>query len=436
MTVKEAPLRAIKRNAINPAPYNPRRDLQPDDREFQDLDRSIQEWGLVEFPVWNERTGNLVGGHQRLKILDRANEYSPVVQGPNYTLTVAVVDLDDANERALNIALNRIGGEWDMPKLADLLRELQTIDFHVPLTGYTPEEAEDVFAWGGGGTEEPGEAQEDTDFDPDPPPEAEAKSRSGEIYQLGRHRLICGDSTDPEILKALLGEPDAPDAVRPTCVWTDPPYGVKYEGGTGLTIENDRPEDTYPLLLAAFRALTPHLAGNARFYIAAPAGPQGLAFRLAIQDAGWRLHQVLCWGKDALVLGHSDYHYKHEDVLYGIHDDVLYGWAPGEGRPGRGKHAGSRWYGDNKQTTLFLVPRPRKSTDHPTMKPVALIDPHIRNSTKVGDPVFDGFGGSGSTLMTAHQLERTAYLVEKDPAYCDVIRRRFAEWTGDDSLKP
>jgi DNA modification methylase len=175
------------------------------------------------------------------------------------------------------------------------------------------------------------------------------------------------------------------------------------------------------LFEAALRAADPLLGPSARFYVAAPAGPQGTAFRLALAAVGWRHHQTLVWVKNSLVLGHSDHHFQHEEILYG--------WRPGPGRPGRGRHAGSRWYGDNNQSSVFFVDRPTRSAEHPTIKPIALIAAQLANSSRRGDTVLDLFAGSGSTLVACEQLGRRCLAVELDPRCCDVVRRRYEEYS-------
>jgi DNA modification methylase len=253
---------------------------------------------------------------------------------------------------------------------------------------------------------------------------AEPRSTPGEVYELGPHRLLCGDARDAGALAGLVA------GANVEALWTDPPYGVSYVGKTkdSLTIENDGRDGLAALLVAAFNAVDTVLAPSGRFYIAAPAGPQGTVFRNAIIDVGWKLHQVLVWVKDTMVLGHSDYHYAHEDVLYGS--------KPGPGRVGRGNHEGSRWYGGHDKTTVFQVPRPRRSEQHPTMKPVDLIYRQLVNSTARGDVIMDPFAGSGSTLLAAHQLGLRCMAVELDAGYCDVIRARYADIAGDPSLLP
>ena len=235
---------------------------------------------------------------------------------------------------------------------------------------------------------------------------------------------MCGDATNMSDVARLMGDRCA------EVLWTDPPYGVKYAGKTkeALTMENDDGNDLGGLLVAAFATADTVMAPSARFYIAAPAGPRGTEFRVALHATGWQFHQALAWVKDVMVLGHSDYHYRHEDILYG--------WKPGSGRAGRGNHTGSRWYGGHAETTVLEVPKPRRSAEHPTMKPTQLVRRCLANSAKAGDPVLDLFGGSGTTLIAAEQEGCTAYLMEIDSRYCDVIRRRYATFVGRPDLAP
>jgi DNA modification methylase len=177
------------------------------------------------------------------------------------------------------------------------------------------------------------------------------------------------------------------------------------------------------LLEGAFGAADAVLVANAPFYVFSPAGPLGLEFRLAIRSAGWQLHQTLVWEKNAIVLGRSDYHYQHEDLLYG--------WKAGPGRAGRGRHQGSRWYGDHKQSSVLHADRPARSEVHPTQKPVELLTRLLANSSRRGEIVLDMFAGSGSTLIAADQLGRRCFAVELDPAYVDVIRSRYQGLSND-----
>jgi DNA modification methylase len=244
------------------------------------------------------------------------------------------------------------------------------------------------------------------------------------VYELGPHRLLCGDARDQDAISALCGERGV------EVLWTDPPYGVDYEGKTRdrLRIENDHADAVAPLLTGVFAAVDPILAPCARLYLCAPAGALGVTYANAITATGWRLHQQLIWVKQSLVLGRSDYHYQHEQILYG--------YTAGPGRPGRGRHKGSRWFGDNRQTSVFFVDKPAASREHPTMKPVELVEAHLRNSSRRGDTVLDPFAGSGSTLIACERLGRRCLAVELDPAYCDVIRHRYAQFTGRAELAP
>ena len=254
-----------------------------------------------------------------------------------------------------------------------------------------------------------------TDPDEVPDPPAAPITKLGDIWLLGEHRVLCGDSTDPAaVAEVMAGE-------LADLVWTDPPYGVDYVGKTerALTMQGDGLEGLEDLLAAMAAAIAEAARPGAAVYVAAPAGPAGLAFATALRRAGlWR--QRLVWVKNVLVLGHSDYHYRHEDLYFG--------YVPGaEGRRGRG---GEGWYGDNAQTSVLAFDRPTASREHPTAKPVDLVGLCLTNSSEVTDVVLDLFGGSGSTLMAAETTGRRAMLMEIDPAYVDVICRRFEQHTG------
>ena len=372
--------------------------------------RSIEEFGVVENLVARphpERAGmfEVISGNHRLEILrDLGHTAAPVV----------VVSLDDAYARILAQTLNRTRGKDDPLAYQRLLEEL--------LMGASPAEASEFLSEAPARLEAILLAARLDNGDPDAVPDTPVvpDSKAGEVYELGRHRLLCGDAADPDQVERLAG------GEQVDVVWTDPPYGVGYQGGgraekegtTRKRIANDTPAEADALLRAGLGAVDRVLAPGGRFYIAGP--PGSIAFRLAIGDTGWQIHQTLVWVKQAMVLGHSDYHFQHEDVLYG--------WKPGGGRPARGSHASSRWYGDNAQTTVFAIDRPVASPDHPTAKPVALIVAHLLNSSRPGDVVADMFAGSGSTLIAAEQTCRRALLVELDPGYCDVIRERYAAY--------
>jgi site-specific DNA-methyltransferase (adenine-specific) len=254
------------------------------------------------------------------------------------------------------------------------------------------------------------------DLDEDiPPAPKRPTTKPGDVWQLGRHRLVCADATDPDAYQALMGKAKA------QLLWTDPPYGVAYTGKTtrALTIANDGAEGLDQLLADSFAAIDARLVAGARLYVAHPAGALSAKFIAAFLNHGWRLAQTLVWLKDSMVLGHADYHYRHEPILYG--------YRPGPGRLGRG---GKGWFGDDAQTSVFEVPRPKAAREHPTMKPPALIEAALRNSSRRNQVVLDPFAGSGSTLVACERTGRRARLIEVDPGYCDVIVARFERLTG------
>lgn len=382
-------IQTIPISQINHAAYNPRKNLKPGDKEYEKLKRSIEEFGYVEPVIWNQRTGNIVGGHQRAKVL--------VQQGAT-EIECVVVDLDDDKEKALNVALNKVSGEWDIPLLTDLLKDLDASGFDVSLTGFDQPELSNLFG-------EPAAKEDDFDASAALAEIDTPITKPGDIWQLGRHRLICGDSTASDVVAALMNGQQA------DLVLTDPPYNVDYEGGTGLKIQNDKMKDEQFLsfLTAAFTRMQEHSKAGAAAYIF-HADSEGYNFRSAFKAAGYTLRQCLIWVKNQLVMGRQDYQWKHEPILYG--------WKDG---------ASHAWYADRKQTTLVEFDRPQKNPDHPTMKPVGLCGYFIQNSSKEGDIVLDLFGGSGSTLVACDQMNRVCYTTELDPKYCDVIVKRFSQ---------
>ena len=395
-------IKTIKIADINPAHYNPRKDLKPEDKEYLKLAKSMKEFDLVEPLVWNKRTGNLVGGHQRLKILKDIGQTE---------VEVSVVDLTDAKEKALNLALNKISGEWDLPLLKDLLQEIDTGDFDIEITGFDNKEIEDLVNQ----LHQPTEGLTDDDAVPDA---VEAKTKRGDLYKLGNHRLLCGDATViTDVEKLMQGE-------KAQLVWTDPPYGVNYgekiEKANPIahrvrTIENDNlsPDNLEEFLRTALSNCALNCADGAGIYVASPPGTL-LPFLIAsFKGSGFEYRWQLIWLKDQIVLSRADYHFKHENILYG--------WKEG------GAHYFTE---DRKQCSVFEYPRPKASPEHPTMKPVALIQHMIENSSKVGWIVMDVFGGSGSTLLACEKTGRNCRMVELSPTYCDVIIKRWEDFTG------
>jgi DNA modification methylase len=391
------------------ANYNPRKIAAAD---LAALKRSIQRFGFVDPVVANRRAGKgwpagdrrlvIVGGHQRVRAARELGfTHVPVVH----------VDLPPDEEKLLNLALNKIGGEFDLQKLAEVLRDLRSAQADLQTSGFSQKEISKLIA----------EAERELarslppEEDDLPPLPTTPRTKPGELVRLGPHRLLCGDATQPENLKRLLG------AARAGMLWTDPPYGIDYVGKTAraMTIKNDTEAGLDRLLQGAFTAADGVLEPGAPLYVAHPAGVLSVPFMSAFEAVGWQVRQSLVWVKDSMVLGHGDYHYRHEAILYG--------YKPDKKRLGRG---GDGWYGGDDQTSVFDVPRPKASREHPTMKPVALIEACIRNSSERDAVVLDPFGGSGSTLIACHRLGRRGYVVELDPAFCDVIRERYARLAG------
>ena len=375
-----------------PADYNPRKDLKPGDPEYEKLKRSIEQFGYVEPVIWNEKTGRVVGGHQRLKVLTDMGITE---------VDVVVVDMDTEKEKALNIALNKISGEWDTEKLALVIADLQGTDFDVSLTGFDPEELEDLFR-----DDVKGGVKED-DFDVEAELQKPIFSKAGDLWMLGEHRLFCGDSTKPETFDLLM------NGKKANLVVTDPPYNVDYKGSAGKIKNDSMAEDQFEqFLLAAYQQMEAAMADDASIYVF-HSDSHGLAFRKAFEEAGFYLSGCCIWKKQSLVLGRSPYQWQHEPVLFG--------WKK------KGKH---QWYTGRKESTIWEFDKPKKNKDHPTMKPIALVSYPIMNSTMTGCLVLDPFGGSGSTLIACEQTGRVCYTVELDEKFCDVIVRRYIEQVG------
>ena len=375
-----------------PADYNPRKDLKPGDAEYEKLKRSIEQFGYVEPVIWNKTTGRVVGGHQRLKVL---------MDMGITEVECVVVEMDESQEKALNIALNKISGDWDKDKLALLIADLQGADFDVSLTGFEPAEIDDLFK------DTLKDGIKDDEFDIDTELQKPTFSKAGDVWSLGRHRLVCGDSTKAETYDLLMG------GVKANLVITDPPYNVNYEGSAGK-IKNDNMADEafYNFLLDAYTQMHSAMADDASIYVF-HADTEGLNFRRAFADAGFYLSGCCIWKKQSLVLGRSPYQWQHEPCLYG--------WKK------NGKH---QWYTGRKETTIWEFDKPKKNGDHPTMKPIPLLAYPIMNSTMSNAVVLDPFGGSGSTLITCEQTDRICYTIELDEKFCDVIVKRYIEQVG------
>lgn len=375
-----------------PADYNPRKDLKPEDKEYEKLKRSIDEFGYVDPLIWNKRTSRLVGGHQRLKVLkDMGIDEVDVV----------VVDMDEEKEKALNVALNKISGDWDKDKLMLLITDLQGEDFDVSLTGFDPEELDDLFK------DDMKDGVKDDNFDVDKELKKPTMTKPGDLWKLGEHRLLCGDSTKEESYALLMAGKQA------NLVITDPPYNVNYQGSAGK-IKNDNMKDDafYQFLLAAFTNMEKNMAGDASIYVF-HADTEGINFRKAFSDAGFYLSGTCIWVKQSLVLGRSPYQWRHEPILFG--------WKK------KGKHC---WYAGRKESTIWEFDKPKKNKDHPTMKPIPLLAYPIMNSSMTNSIVLDPFGGSGSTLIACEQTKRICRTIELDEKFCDVIVKRYIEQVG------
>lgn len=363
---------------------------------IDEIAASLHRYGQYKPLVVQASTGYvLAGNHTR----------QAAIQLQWTHLDCSIVDVDDETAHRINLIDNRSQqlGDYDDALLAAALQDLPDLTG----TGFDDSYLSDLLGRLDDDNQ-PGTGRTDPDDAPEPP--AVALSQPGDVWTLGRHRLHVGDATDGEAWTVLC------DGNRPDLLWTDPPYGVDYVGKTknALTITNDtlEGEALQQFLGAALDNARAHCRPGAAVYIAAPAGPLFVDFALPLQQRGiWR--QTLVWAKDQFVMGRSDYHYRHEAILYG--------WLPG---------AAHRRPTERTHDTVWEIPRPRRSETHPTMKPVELVARAIENSTKPGQLVVDPFAGSGSTLIACHQTGRQAALLELDPIYADVICRRWQQHTG------
>lgn len=360
-----------------------------DQTQINNVAESIKQYGFVQ-PVVIDRDGVIVIGHCRVMAAKKI--------GMKSVPCVCVDDLTPEQVKALRLVDNKTNeSPWDFDLLAPELEELD-------LTGFD-------FDW-----ELP--VKDNTEIKEDEAPEVDESqppvTRTGDVWKLGRHRLMCGDSTSAGCVQKLMG------GVQADLLLTDPPYGVDYTGKTkdALKIENDakNDDDFIAFLRQAFEAADSVLKPGAVFYIW-HADSKAYVFRMACQVVGWEVRQVLIWVKNAMVMGRQDYQWKHEPCLYG--------WKAG---------AGHLWASDRKQTTVLEFDRPTKNKEHPTMKPVALFDYQIKNNTKGGDIVLDLFAGSGTTVIACEQNGRAAYVMEYDPRYCDVIVKRWENLTGEKAV--
>lgn len=406
---------------MNIVPYKKNAKKHPK-KQIEQIARSIKEFGMNQ-PIVVDKQGVIVVGHGRYEALKHLgweikDEW------------VKVADLTEAQAKAYRLADNKLNeSDWDMELVLEELKELESLNFDIDITGFD----RDLII----------EPEEKDDIVPEVPEEPTTKL--GDVYQLGEHRLMCGSSTEEkDVQKLMNGE-------LVEMVWTDPPYNIAYEGKTKkrMTIQNDEMsnDDFYTFLYDFYRHTVNIMHNGCPIYVA-HADMETRNFRQAMQDAGIEQKQCIIWVKNSMVLGRQDYQWQHEPILYG--------WKPG---------ASHRWYGmfdkktviddeidikklkkeelqelithyrNERKTTVIRHDRPSRSEDHPTMKPVGLIVKFILNSSRQGDLIYDGFGGSGSTLIAAEKLNRRCYMMEIDPRYVDVIIKRWEDYTGQKAVK-
>ena len=401
---------------INRARYNPRVKLKPGDPAFEKLKRSVETYGVVAALVVNKQTGNLVAGHQRLSVIEHLGyDEADVVE----------VDLSIEDEKALNIALNNIQGEWDPQKLGDVLEELLNIpDFDTTITGF---DLPDIHAIVAESSLIENNDKEESESDLSVNKEEPAVTQPGEIITLGRHQLLCGDSHDPESLQRLMGDEKA------DLLFTDPPFNVDYYGGNRPMPEKARPkrsrqwdriyhdnmaQDEYTAWFKQILENTNQvLSPGSAFYVWNGHRQFGPMHQM-VNEMDWCASCVITWAKESFAIGYGDYNQQTEFCLYG--------WKPTD------EKGGHHWFGPTNESTLWKVKRdPTQSYLHPTQKPVVLAERAIRNSTRAGQIVLDTFLGSGSTLIAAERTGRTCVGVEIDAHYCDCVVRRYLSFVND-----
>ncbi|MGI6581887.1 MAG: site-specific DNA-methyltransferase [Erysipelotrichaceae bacterium] len=359
------------------------------------LRSSLREFGFVN-PIIIDRDFNVIAGHGRLMA---AKE-----EGISEVPCVFADFLTDAQKKAYILADNRMAMDagWDEELLKIEMEELQNLGYDLGYTGFDEKELADLF-----GIDD--KEVKDDEFDLTAALEKASFVERGDVWFVGKHKLMCGDATSSEDVAKLMEDKKA------NLILTDPPYNVAFKSSDGLTIQNDsmKNNDFYEFLFSSFKNMAEHLENGGAAYVF-HADTEGLNFRKAFIDAGFHLAGCCIWVKDSLVLGRSDYQWQHEPVLYGFLQN--------------GKHP---WYSDRKQTTIWNFDKPKKNSNHPTSKPLDLLAYPINNSTQANAIVIDTFGGSGSTLMACEQMNRICYTMELDEKYASVILRRYVEDTND-----
>ncbi|KAF6626359.1 ParB N-terminal domain-containing protein [Paenibacillus sp. EKM208P] len=362
---------------------------------------SIESYGFKN-PILIDSNNEIIAGHTRLLAAKKL--------GLKRVPTILVDDLTPEQVKAFRIADNKTAeyADWNFELLAQELEELKLADYDLSLTGFDMSECEKLLD-----TLYEESVDDEDNFNVEEALPVHPITHKGDIWLLGKHKLMCGDSTNPQDIATLM------DGKKAQLIVTDPPYNVDYTGKTkdALKIENDKMDNDqfYDFLLAAYTRMFEVADDGASIYVF-HADSEGLNFRKAFIEAGFKLSQCCIWAKQAMVMGHADYHWMHEPVLYG--------WKP---------TGGHYWNSDRKQTTLWQFDRPFRNEYHPTMKPIPLISYPIKNSSKLGDIVFDPFGGSGSTLIACEETDRICYTSELDPKYVDVIVKRYIAHVGSDN---
>lgn len=363
--------------------------------QINKLRSSLREFGFIN-PVIIDKDYGIIAGHGRV--------IAAKEEGIEKVPCVLVDYLTETQKKAYILADNRMALDagWDEELLKLEIEALQGEAFDIGLTGFDEKDLADLFK-----TDE--EEVKDDDYDLTAALEKAAFVEKGDVWVVGRHRLICGDATNEEDVAKLM------DGKKANLILTDPPYGVSFKSSSGLTIQNDsmKNEEFYNFLLAAFKNMVAHLEPGGGAYVF-HADTEGLNFRKAFIDAGLHLAGCCIWVKNSLVLGRSDYQWQHEPVLYGFLQN--------------GKH---KWFSDRKQTTIWNFDKPKRNANHPTSKPLDLLAYPLKNSTQANAIVLDTFGGSGSTLMACENSNRICYTMELDEKYASVILRRYVEDTGD-----
>ncbi|GHU87556.1 methyltransferase [Clostridia bacterium] len=362
------------------------------------LRASLREFGFVS-PIILDGDYNIIVGHGRVA----AAKAEGIAEVP----CVFAEHLTDAQKRAYILADNRLAlsAGWDEELLALEFGELKDLGFDLELTGFDPAEIEKLFA-------ADGDDVQDDDFDLTAALDEAAFVLPGDVWTVGRHRLVCGDATDAETVKLLMGDRKA------NLVLTDPPYNVAFQSASGLKIKNDSmsAEKFYEFLLSSFRNMADSLESGGSAYIF-HADTEGENFRKAFREAGFHLSGTCIWVKDSMVMGRSPYQWQHEPILFG--------WLK------TGTH---KWYAGRAEKTIWNFNKPKRNENHPTSKPLDLLAYPIKNSSQPNGIVLDVFGGSGSTLLACEQTDRVCHMMELDPKYASVILRRYVECCGDNDV--